>query len=103
MSNFLARSFRRTLHQSQEGMIIKQLAAAQHRTAMEVSYKAFRDYGAIIEEPGSDDEGDDAVTGEKEILNEKGVSVAAPAVAQIQVSAADKIRKTASPGATATS
>ncbi|KAI0070835.1 hypothetical protein K474DRAFT_1693669 [Panus rudis PR-1116 ss-1] len=67
LSNFLERSFRRTLHAKHEGQIIKAIAQSENLAVAEKTWLVIREQGAIIEEPVDDD--DDVGGGS---LDEKG-------------------------------
>ncbi|KAK0458932.1 uncharacterized protein EV420DRAFT_1541370 [Desarmillaria tabescens] len=63
MSSFLARSFRRTLHQRHEGQIIKTISAAQNLEVKEKSWLILREEGMVVEELLEDDDQDDLDSG----------------------------------------
>ncbi|KAG8884781.1 hypothetical protein FRB97_003302 [Tulasnella sp. 331] len=70
ISSFLSRSLRRTLHAQHEGQIIKAIAAGQNLEVADAAYEAFREEGALVEEP-LDYEGDDHVNdGEEDQVDE---------------------------------
>ncbi|TFK73410.1 hypothetical protein BDN72DRAFT_834818 [Pluteus cervinus] len=71
MTSFLARSFRRTLHASHEGLIVKHLSMGQNLAVKERTWYTLREEGMLVEEAASDDEGDD----EEEVLDEKAALV----------------------------
>ncbi|KAK0480717.1 hypothetical protein IW261DRAFT_1474152 [Armillaria novae-zelandiae] len=62
-SSFLARSFRRTLHQRHEGQIIKTISAAQNLEVKEKAWLILREEGMVVEEPLEDDDQDDLDSG----------------------------------------
>ncbi|KAG8857111.1 hypothetical protein FRB91_011798 [Serendipita sp. 411] len=55
VSSFFERSFRRSLHASYEGQILKQLSAAQNLQTSALAFEVFAAAGAMIEEPNDDD------------------------------------------------
>ncbi|KAG8821387.1 hypothetical protein FRC19_007855 [Serendipita sp. 401] len=55
VSSFFERSFRRSLHASSEGQILKQLSAAQNLQTSALAFEVFAAAGAMIEEPNDDD------------------------------------------------
>ncbi|KAI5122616.1 hypothetical protein M0805_008706 [Coniferiporia weirii] len=101
MSSFVARSFRRTVHASHEGRIIKAIAAGQNLEVVENAWLVLREQGAVVEEAiddggddGDDGDGDGSETAdEKVVLDEKvgmhddddGGSSAPSSVAEIRV------------------
>ncbi|EMD32317.1 hypothetical protein CERSUDRAFT_119016 [Gelatoporia subvermispora B] len=73
LSNFLERSFRRTLHVKHEGQILKAISAGQNLTIAERTWLFMREQGADIEEALEDDEDGGADQGAEEAEAEKGV------------------------------
>ncbi|RDB17168.1 Transforming growth factor-beta receptor-associated protein 1 [Hypsizygus marmoreus] len=74
MSSFLARSFRRTLHDRHEGKIVKTLSAGQNLEVKDETWAILREEGMIVEEAAESD-GNESETdggfGEKQALAEK--------------------------------
>ncbi|KAK1226203.1 hypothetical protein PQX77_010785 [Marasmius sp. AFHP31] len=68
MSSFLTRSFRRRLHCSHEGHILKAIAAGQNLEVKDRTWLILREEGY---EEETLDEGDDNEGGEEKVLNEK--------------------------------
>jgi len=64
ISSFLERSFRRSLHERHEGLIIRAIASSQNLDVNDTALEAFREEGAVIEEPADADDSADE-------LNEK--------------------------------
>lgn len=58
LSNFLGRSFRRTLHSRHEGQIVKAVSASENLAVAEKTWLVMREEGAVVEE-AADDEDDD--------------------------------------------
>ena len=65
LSTFVTRSLRRTLHARHEGQIVKAISAGQNLTIADRTWAIVREQGALVEEPASDDDGDDGADGEK--------------------------------------
>ncbi|KAK7020572.1 hypothetical protein R3P38DRAFT_2970278 [Favolaschia claudopus] len=70
MSSFLARSFRRTVHERQEGRIVKAIAAGQNLDVKDRTWLILREEGMVVEE-ALDDGGDGDDYNEKNGVVEK--------------------------------
>ncbi|TBU43879.1 hypothetical protein BD309DRAFT_959701 [Dichomitus squalens] len=69
LSTFITRSFRRTLHGRHEGQIVKAISQGQNLAVREHAWLILREEGAVVEEPASDDEGQEE--GEVEVEEKK--------------------------------
>ena len=76
LSTFITRSFRRTLHARHEGQIVKAISQGQNLAVSEHAWLILREEGAVVEEPASDDEGQEGEeTEEKKLGLELGERV----------------------------
>ncbi|KAG8960758.1 hypothetical protein FRC00_014207 [Tulasnella sp. 408] len=77
MSSFVSRSLRRTLHDHQEGLLIKAIASAQNLDVSDMAYEAMREEGAMVEEAldsgteAGDDLNEKQHFGDDEFITEK--------------------------------
>ncbi|KAG8903936.1 hypothetical protein FRC01_008933 [Tulasnella sp. 417] len=77
MSSFVSRSLRRTLHDRQEGLLIKAIASAQNLDVSDMAHEAMREEGAMVEEAldsgteAGDDLNEKQHFGEDEYISEK--------------------------------
>ncbi|KAG9013429.1 hypothetical protein FRB90_006050 [Tulasnella sp. 427] len=77
MSSFVSRSLRRTLHDHQEGLLIKAIASAQNLDISDMAFEAMREEGAMVEEAldsgteAGDDLNEKQPFGEDEFISEK--------------------------------
>ncbi|KAG9050608.1 hypothetical protein FS837_004133 [Tulasnella sp. UAMH 9824] len=77
MSSFVSRSLRRTLHDHEEGLLIKAIASAQNLDVSDMAYEAMREEGAMVEEAldsgteAGDDLNEKQHFGEDEFFTEK--------------------------------
>ncbi|KAG8895171.1 hypothetical protein FRB99_000733, partial [Tulasnella sp. 403] len=70
----------RTLHEHHEGQIIKAISSGQNLQVSDAAYEAFREEGAMVEEPLDDGTTTTNTTADEEVLIEKqAFSPVAPA------------------------
>lgn len=72
VSSFLARSFRRSLHQRHQAMVVKALCVEENMKVKEEVYPILRDEGMVVEEAGSDEDDEEELDDAMEVVfNEK--------------------------------
>ncbi|KAF8609093.1 hypothetical protein BDV93DRAFT_464075 [Ceratobasidium sp. AG-I] len=60
ISSFLERSFRRTVHDSHEGLILKHISTGQNFATVDTAMQVAREEGYVVEEADDEDDGDDS-------------------------------------------
>jgi len=74
ISSFLTRSFRRTLHERNEGQIVKALSSGLNLKVADESWSIIREHGYVVEEAADDNPDDEKAShdeAEPQSLNEK--------------------------------